>query len=135
MDIAIMVCEQHDENTVKILFSAAKNSLLYWENNKIVRLKGTRRSLGGGASNTQTPFELHELFLPKGTQLYLTTDGFPDQCDSNRNSFKMARLIEMLESYQAFPLKEQARFFENTLNQFMGDEEQRDDITLVGLKL
>jgi serine phosphatase RsbU (regulator of sigma subunit)/tetratricopeptide (TPR) repeat protein len=135
MDIAIMVCEQHDENTVKILFSAAKNSLLYWENNKIVRLKGTRRSLGGGASNTQTPFELHELFLPKGTQLYLTTDGFPDQCDSNRNSFKMARLIEMLESYQAFPLKEQARFFENTLNQFMGDEEQRDDITLIGLKL
>ena len=135
MDIAIIVVERLDNGLFKILFSSAKISLFYMEGEKAVRLKGTRKSIGGGMNIGKANFELDELHLPEGTRLYLCTDGFPDQCDANRISFKMTKVVELFEYYSEMPLKNQGIVFENILNEFMGTQEQRDDITLIGIKL
>ena len=99
-------------------------------------LKGTRKTIGGIKNTLNTlDYESHELDLLTGDILYLTTDGFTDQNDNSRKRFGSQKFIELLHNNAFLPLIKQKNVIEKSLDEWQSDEKQRDDITVLGIKL
>ena len=62
----------------------------------------------------------------------MATDGFLDQSGGEKNfGFGNQRFETLIKDNAALSLKEQAESFESALDQYMGEQPQRDDITLL----
>ena len=120
---------------VYLSFSGAKRSLfLKRESRDVEIIKGDRRTTGGGHFNPN-PFSKHELSLQKGDRIYLTTDGLMDQHSPSREKFRSKRFVEFLNRYGNLPMNEQQSMLEEELHAYRSNENQTDDITVLGLKL
>ena len=134
MDLVVLVMEDHDEDYKKVTFTGAKNPLYYATEDKIIRIRGDRKAIGGRQSS-KTQFNNHELLLPKGSMLYAGSDGLLDQNNLKRRVFGSKRLMELLEINLHKPLDVQQKEIEKELDAHMGETSQRDDILLMGVKL
>ena len=75
------------------------------------------------------------LFLKIGDIVYLTNDGFEDQFGGpNRKKFFAKNIKSLLLANHHQPMDIQRKILENTLNEWIGNEEQTDDITILGIK-
>ncbi len=143
MDISLCKLEQtcrNNTNEIKVTFSGTKQSIViyYRATNTIERIKGDVRTIGGRRRRRQTsekPFTAHEFIITEGDGLYLFTDGFKDQNADDRKKFGMNRLYALLEELAPLPIEQQKQIFEEQLNIFMQNSEQRDDISLIGLSV
>ncbi len=82
------------------------------------------------------PFSQMELFLEKGDIIYLGTDGFADQFGGEKGKKYMSkRLKATLLKNAALPLNEQYRMLEKSFNDWKGELEQVDDVTVFGIKI
>lgn len=126
---------KQENQLVYLSFSGAKRSLYLRRGGRDVEIiKGDRRTTGGGHFNPN-PFSKHELSLQKGDRIYLTTDGLMDQHSPLRIRYRAKRFVEFLNRYGNLPMKEQQVRLEQELHAYRSDENQTDDITVVGLKL
>lgn len=66
----------------------------------------------------------------------MVTDGFLDQnAGSADHSFGRKRFVALLESLGDRPLEQQSGIFRQALQEYMQENAQRDDITLIGFRL
>ena len=121
-----------------MFFAGAKRNMqiIKKERKDIIKLKGDRFSIGGSGSNKEKViFRNHEIKICAGDLLYLSTDGIIDQNGPDRSRFGSNRLEEILFKYSKYPLAEQEYYIRQEIERFRQNEEQRDDITLIGLKV
>lgn len=138
MDVALVKLEMKDEKSAKITFAGAKRPLFYFKNNidEIQTIKGCRKSIGGVKNyRNEVVFNDKELFLEKNEQFYLLSDGIIDQNNHERKRFGTKHLQRILSENRNKTMKEQKNEIETALNIWQADEEQRDDITIVGVKI
>ncbi|TAF65347.1 MAG: hypothetical protein EAZ55_08790 [Cytophagales bacterium] len=133
---AVVIAWRETEGSVQLEFAGAKNDLYYNEptQNKIQKLKGTRRSIGG-FQNESILFETQKITLPKDTMLYIGSDGLADQNNFRRKKLGEITIIETLEKIKSHPLSEQKETLLNLLQTHMQGTAQRDDILWIGLRL
>jgi serine phosphatase RsbU (regulator of sigma subunit) len=99
-----------------------------------LELRGDRKPIGGLYAGESRDYQNQSLLLDTGDVLYLSTDGFMDQANPQRDSFGKQRVKELiLENYQK-PMNIQKVIFENALAAHQAEAEQRDDITVLGFK-
>ncbi len=123
------------DQPVYLSFSGAKRSLfLKREGREVEIIKGDRRTTGGGHFNPN-PFSKNELALQKGDRIYLTTDGLMDQHSPSRVKYRSKRFVHFLNRCGNLPMDEQQARLDEELHDYMSDENQTDDITVMGLKL
>jgi serine phosphatase RsbU (regulator of sigma subunit) len=136
MDIAFCTVEKLLDGQTKIMFSGAKRPLLYYrqEDKKLEIVRGEKRSIGGQYKK-EHPFQNHEIILNKGDMLFLTTDGFADQNDPGKHRFTSSKLSEIIEVNAHLSTELQCQKLEEVLNAHMKDVEQRDDITIIGIRV
>jgi serine phosphatase RsbU (regulator of sigma subunit) len=136
MDIAFCTIEQLLDGQTKVTFAGAKRPLFYYRQSeaKLETVRGEKRSIGGQYKK-EHPFLNHEVILNKGDMLYFTTDGFADQNDQERQRFTTAKLIDLIENNASMPIAEQKRIIEHALGSYMDNTDQRDDITIIGIKI
>ncbi|WP_338761300.1 two-component regulator propeller domain-containing protein [Bernardetia sp. ABR2-2B] len=135
MDICLCVIEDADELNMRVVnFSGAKRPLFILKNDKLIEVKGSRKSIGG-RQKTDAEYEQRQLLLHPGDILYLTTDGYVDQNDFDRIKYGTLRFKKVLASFTGMPLHDQKEVLLEEMRTHMGEEEQRDDITLIGLKM
>ena len=122
------------QQEVKVLFSGAKRNLLYVKpgTTKAEKLLADRRSIGSEAS---IPFTTQELMLSRGSMLYMLSDGFADQNNAAREKIGTRKVHELICQYSGLPVMEQKELLEAALDNHQQDAEQRDDITLTGIRL
>ncbi|MBN1413682.1 MAG: SpoIIE family protein phosphatase [Bacteroidales bacterium] len=138
MDISICRFEKIANGEVLLTFAGAKRNMqiIKKERKEVIKLKGDRLSIGGSnESKGQIQFKNHEIKLSKGDMLYLSTDGIIDQNGPDRSRFGTNRFEEILFKYSKFPMEEQEYSIRKEIERFRQHEEQRDDITLLGLKI
>jgi len=126
------------EDSVGLNFSGAKLNLFYFnsQKNEIEIIKGDRRSIGGAHSKKiKEPFKNQNIDIYKNDIIYLSSDGFGDQNNSERKRFGSHQIISLLNNNSQKSLIEQGIAAENSLIKWMSGEEQRDDITFIGLKI
>jgi serine phosphatase RsbU (regulator of sigma subunit) len=134
MDVSICAIEFWGEKT-KITFAGAKCDLFYTQGNSIKKLKGNRHTIGGLATNQELVFTDQTIELDLGDVIYLPTDGLMDICNAQRIRFGERRFVQMVEKYLSLSLIEQQSLFNEELKKYQGIADQRDDITLLAIKL
>ena len=81
-------------------------------------------------------FTNHEIQLETGDCIYLMSDGYQDQFGgTNGKKFLSKNLKQLLIDNCQLPMDEQKQVLEKTLIEWIGDGEQIDDITVVGIKI
>jgi PAS domain S-box-containing protein len=137
MEICLCLLETNEEATF-VRFSGAKQSLYYYNSSddSIFRVKATPREIGGFIyKNEEKFFELSSLKLNPGDCLYLCSDGFADQAGKDNLRYGKQRLLSTLREIGSKPLNLQQEILENSLTAWQQDNKQRDDITVVGIKI
>lgn len=120
---------------IKVCFAGARRPLFYISNNSgIIRLPGDPKPVGGRYHN-DVSFTQKTLAMSSGDMLYLTTDGLADQSSPERKKFGNKRLMEVLSCSSHLSMEQQKMRLDEELLTFQKYEKQRDDITLVGIKL
>ncbi|OJJ15455.1 hypothetical protein BKI52_39255 [marine bacterium AO1-C] len=136
MDICLCRIEKINHQQCEVLFAGAKRPLYYAHQNKIHKLKGDRMSIGGVQLETERIFSTHKLSLDRHKDtIYLSSDGFADIPNERRRNFGERRLLKALDAHKHKPMSMQKIALQETLSEFQGNTEQRDDITLVGVKV
>jgi len=135
MDICLCRIERYLSGKTKVMFTGAKRPLFYIDNdNLLIELKGDRKSIGG-ESTLFEPFTTTELLPEKGTLLLLTSDGYFDQNNADRKSFGKTRFKSVIEQNVGLPVKDIGKQLYDEIIDFMDNEMQRDDITVIGIRL
>ncbi|MBU2913145.1 MULTISPECIES: response regulator [Reichenbachiella] len=133
MDASILVI---DRAKSQVLFAGAKQNLLYTKDGKIETVKGDRISLGGDTDPNKKHTKHVIDYIEGDTSFYMFSDGFPDQFGGPSNKkFSAARLTEALEKNIDKPMDEQKAILEQTLNDWIGNEKQTDDIMIMGVQV
>ena len=102
--------------------------------NALYEIKGNHRSIG----SEYPVFKVDEQIIEynKGDTIYLSSDGYVDQFGGELDKkFKWKRLKNILLSIQGKSMLEQKEFVAQEFQNWKGDQEQTDDITIIGIKL
>ncbi len=138
MDVCLCSLEHIHNGTVKMTFAGAKRPLYYYKNNEssLKHIKGTRKTIGGTkARRNKEVFVDHEVLLEKGDLLYLSTDGIVDQPSPDRVRFGSMRFTNLLKQIGSYPLSIQREAVEQAISKYQDYEQQRDDVTFIGVKV
>jgi len=137
MDIALCRLENQADGSVLLRFSGAKRNALLRRryDNAVEMLKADRISIGG-IKRRADGFTQMEVILQKGDMIYLTTDGYVDQfSDETQQKFGTSRFIELINKIAHLPAYEQRDILIEELETHQKQTEQRDDITVVGVRI
>lgn len=118
-----------------LTFAGAKRPLYYVKNGEFFEIKGDKKTIGGHRKKGRLTFNDHQIGILPETTIYLTTDGFADQNNSKNKKFGSNRLKRFLHANAHLDMTQQGRLLAETLKKHQENEEQRDDITIIGIKM
>ena len=121
------------EDGRRIVFAGAKISLFINRMGHVQLIRGNNKSLGYRRSKPDLSFSNNEWLLEAGDVLYLTSDGFIDQNGGDRDyPFGRKRFIDTLSGLSGQSLSQQRDGLIAAWQSYMGEEMQRDDVTVFG---
>ncbi len=126
----------NEKEKVRVTFSGAKQHITYYkkETGNFTKIRGAARQIGF-VVNESINFENHEFFLEKDDFLFIYTDGLKDLNNEKRHNFGYSRIINLLKHNINKNVDEIKDSIEKEIKQWLSDENQRDDITFIGLKI
>jgi serine phosphatase RsbU (regulator of sigma subunit) len=132
IDIALCVLDQHQK---RIQYTGGLNDLVYIRDGKLSVLKADRFSVCF-LFNYSGPFTMNEIDYRKGDVFYLFSDGYKDQFggDFDKKFLTQHFYLTLLEIHK-LPMLNQREILEKKLNEWKKDNDQTDDITVMGIRL
>lgn len=136
MDVSMCKIERLKTGQMRVTFTGAKRPLFIYDKDKdeVISIKGDRRSVGGKTKKQVPPFTNNEYILNKGSIIYMTSDGYTDQNNPERKRFGSERFEKFIHAINYKSLEEQKQIMESEMEAYMDGEEQRDDMTVIGIK-
>ncbi len=135
MDMAIC---SYDPDKNLLEFSGAKNPMIYIKDNKLHRVKGSIKPIGGMLyeRNEIIRFSTTTIEIDKPTTVYIFSDGYADQLGEKTGRKLMSKSFRnLLKEIHEKPLPEQRKFLDDFMTKWKGEIEQVDDIIIIGFKL
>jgi len=133
MDMVLCI---FDFTAKKVEFAGANNPLLLIRDNKVIKYKGDRFPIGAFEGSKPQRFKNNEINLLEGDCLYLSSDGYADQFGGLDNKkFMFRKFEELLLEIHSQPMEVQKELLQKRLNDWMGKNEQVDDILVIGIKV
>jgi PAS domain S-box-containing protein len=116
-----------------VVFAGAKISLFRAVGGSVTEVRGDKRGLGYRAVPRDVWFTNHAIDLQPDQILYMTSDGLLDQVGGpRRRGFGKRRFRALLEAVAGLPLAEQRNAISRALVDHQGEEERRDDVSVLG---
>jgi serine phosphatase RsbU (regulator of sigma subunit) len=132
MDMALCVIDPVNKT---LEYSGAQNPLLYVQDGQLYRVKANKFPVGGFQIDDHN-FTKQIINLDKPTTFYLFSDGFTDQFGGPHGRKFMAKNFrDLLYEIHEMPMDEQRKILELVLNEWMGNNEQTDDVLVIGFKI
>jgi serine phosphatase RsbU (regulator of sigma subunit) len=105
------------------------------ESLELIEIKPDKMPVGKHDRDQET-FTAHTLDIKEGDIIYTLTDGFPDQFGGDKGKkFMTKNLKDLLLANAHLPMNEQKEILHQTFTKWVGNLEQVDDVTLIGIKL
>jgi PAS domain S-box-containing protein len=119
----------------RLHFAGAFRPMIIIRGKHLIELRASRYPLGF-YNDVEKIFEEQVLMLQEGDHLYLFSDGYADQFGGSDNKkLNKRNFKELLLSASEMMINEQESFLEYSLNNWRQEEEQTDDILVIGLKV
>ncbi|MDM8566768.1 two-component regulator propeller domain-containing protein [Candidatus Halobeggiatoa sp. HSG11] len=118
-----------------LIFAGAKLPLYYLQQEKLTVIKGDKKSLGYKKSDLNFTFTNHTINIEAGMSCYLATDGFSDQLGGSSERklrFGSKSFKNLLLENQHYSFDEQSAKMLQAFNDYKGDNDRQDDVTVVG---
>ncbi len=116
-------------------FAGAKNPLIVIRDGVVQRIKGDRKNIGRNLYK-EKEFEHHSIEITSPTCFYMFSDGYVDQFGGDKGrKFLIKRLETLLKDIYHKPMNEQKQILHSTMAEWMKEEDQVDDILIVGFKI
>ena len=132
MDISICIIDIVD-NTLE--FSGANNPLYLFRNGELIELKPDKMPIGIHEFFHE-PFSAQTIDLEKGDAIYLFSDGYADQFGGKHGKkLKYAKFKSILHDLTAIPVNKRRTTLLKEFELWRGDNEQIDDILIVGFEI
>jgi len=124
-----------DETKDEMTFACAGSRFLVYTDESFMMLKGDNKHIGDAAPDDFNAFTTHYTNFTHHDLVYLFSDGLQDQFGGrNDKKFTFRRVLQMLEKNVDLPLPDQRVNIEKTIEKWIGNSEQTDDITLISIK-
>lgn len=124
-----------DLNNNKLTYSAANNPIWIVREKQIIEFSPDKMPVGKHDRDTIS-FTQHTIEIQKNDMVFTLTDGMPDQFGGPKGKkFMYKQLKELLISISHLQMDEQKEKIANSLNSWIGELEQVDDITIIGIKI
>ena len=131
-DIALCVLDQQQK---RIQYTGGMNNLIYIHEGKLEVIRADRTSVCFVYDNSG-PFTMKEIDYQKGDIFYLFSDGYQDQFGGEHDrKFFVHRFYTLLLDIHRKPMIKQKEMLEKNLKEWMRDNEQTDDITVMGIRI
>lgn len=132
MDASI-ICFNTDKT--KMTYTAAQNPIWVIRKGEVIQIKAEKMPIGKH-DNDHIPFVGGEFDLQKGDQVYTITDGFQDQFGGEKGKkFMVKPFKNYLLSIAHLPMQEQKEKLTETFTTWKGEEEQVDDVCIIGVRV
>lgn len=123
-----------NRETLMMNYAGAYHSVLIIRQGELIELKTDKQPIG--YTYIMSPFKDYSYQLEIGDLIYLYSDGYPDQFGGERGKkFKSRNLKEFITLISSKDLADQKNILAGRFEEWKGDEEQVDDVTVVGLKI
>jgi serine phosphatase RsbU (regulator of sigma subunit) len=132
MDMALC---KFNKKSMTVEFAGANNPLVHVRNGEINHIKANYQPVAISAG-AKKPFTNHEIKVEKGDMLFIYSDGFADQFGGPKGKKYMSRKFRVyLASISSFSSKEQSEKLEKEFYRWKGDQDQIDDVCVMGVKI
>ncbi|MBI3518743.1 MAG: SpoIIE family protein phosphatase, partial [Bacteroidetes bacterium] len=132
MDCSLIV---FDFVNKQLHIAAANNPVWIVREKELIEIKPDKMPVGKHDKDQET-FTVHTLDIKEGDIIYTLTDGFPDQFGGEKGKkFMSKNLKELLVANSGLPMNEQKELLAQTFTNWVGQLEQVDDVTLIGVKI
>lgn len=121
--------------TLELQFAAAFNPLYIVRNGALVEHKANKFPIGAFIGE-KTNFDNNSLQLQKGDQIFIFSDGYADQFGGPKGKkFMVGNFRKLLTQITEMEPAEQKQQLESILTDWQGDQEQVDDVLVIGVKI
>ncbi|MHB8259069.1 MAG: SpoIIE family protein phosphatase [Bacteroidia bacterium] len=119
----------------KLIVAAANNPVWIVRGTETIEIKPDKMPVGKHDKQANS-FTQQEIELKSGDVIYTLTDGFPDQFGGDKGKkFMSKNLRELLAANAHLPMQAQKELLDNTFINWVGNLEQVDDVTLIGVRV
>ena len=133
----VLCCIQQDKSGNTLLQYAGANNPLYImrEGGKeLIEVKADKQPVG--YTDDKKPFTNHDIQLQKGDTFYISSDGYQDQFGGPKGKKFMSKQFKQLFSdIKEMSMEEQKVHIDKTIEEWKGNEEQVDDILVIGVRV
>lgn len=131
MDIALLAI---NTTTRQVGYAGAHNPCYYITGNGLDELAPNKQPIGQFAN--RKPYTCHTRNAEVGECFYLFSDGYADQFGGAKGKkFKYKPFRQLLQDNYQRPMAEQKQHLEQTFAQWKGNQDQVDDICIIGLRI
>ena len=132
VDVSVAVID-HEQNYID--YVGANSPIVLVQDEEIRFVKGSKQSLGSSSDDLK-PFKKERIEYFPGDVLYLFTDGYQDQFGGDQDKkFMIKRLRNLFLRVHELPVAEQKDIINSTIEDWMINSRQVDDMLIIGVKL
>ncbi|KLV15229.1 PP2C family protein-serine/threonine phosphatase [Bacillus altitudinis] len=131
-----LFCADWNPNTGTLTYANAGHNIPLWisaKTKKVSELPRTKGIMVGGLPNQV--YQEESIELGNHDTIFFYTDGIVEAQNGSSEQFQIERLIETLTENQEKPVVEIEKCVMNSIHQFTDGTQQKDDITMVILKV
>ncbi|MBE2188414.1 MAG: SpoIIE family protein phosphatase [Candidatus Kapabacteria bacterium] len=127
------VCLISVDEMGNVCFAGARRPIFIVRDNEILEIKGDQQSIGSFSPDLK--YTSHEFENQNYSMIYLTSDGFADQNNNENKKYSTKKLKNLLYLLSQKGVEEQLTLVNQEFEKHIGNERQRDDITIIGLRI
>lgn len=130
----IVICAFTDDSDQMAYSTAGGRFLIFNLESGFSMHKGDNQHIGDHSNPDFESYKTHFAKFDLNDQLILFSDGFQDQFGGeNDKKYYFRNLLELFEENMDKELREQKEIFTKAFNEWKGDREQTDDVTILSI--
>lgn len=119
----------------EITIASANRPIYYFKNGELRETKASVYSIGGYFDGSEKVFTEITYQISKGDSFYMFSDGYGDQFGGEKNRrFSTKRMKQILTDMQPRSCNEQCEVLNTEFENWKGENEQIDDVCVIGIK-